>query len=86
MRCHRFLKGEGALLIAAIGPRPLVAAAASGSAVDLPAVDPRRDGSGVALAQPVTMIAGRIGDQAAAAPAGRDDANGDGDSAVESLF
>ncbi|WGT48373.1 DNA gyrase/topoisomerase IV subunit A [Tessaracoccus lacteus] len=86
VRCHRFLKGEGALLIAAIGPRPLVAAAASGSAVDLPAVDPRRDGSGVALAQPVTMIAGRIGDQAAAAPAGRDDANGDGESAVESLF
>lgn len=60
VRCHRFLKGEGALLIAAIGPRPVVAASASGSAVDLPAADPRRDGSGTMLTHPVTMLAGRL--------------------------
>ncbi|MFT3886650.1 MAG: DNA topoisomerase 4 subunit A [Arachnia sp.] len=61
VRAHRFLKGEDTLLLAAVGPHPVVAAAASGSPVDLPPVDRRRDGSGTALAQPVTMLAGREG-------------------------
>ncbi|MBK7820336.1 MAG: DNA topoisomerase IV subunit A [Tessaracoccus sp.] len=61
VRAHRFLKGEDTLLLAAIGPRPMVAAAASGSPVDLPPPDGRRDGSGTALSQPVAMLAGRAG-------------------------
>ncbi|GAA4905842.1 DNA topoisomerase IV subunit A [Tessaracoccus lubricantis] len=59
VRAHRFLKGEDALLIAAIGPRPVVAAATSGSPVKLPREHGRRDGSGTPLSQPVTMLAGR---------------------------
>ncbi|AQX14546.1 DNA topoisomerase IV [Tessaracoccus lapidicaptus] len=59
VRAHRFLKGEDTLLIAAIGPRPMVASAASGSPVDLPSTPGRRDGSGLPLAQPVTAVAGR---------------------------
>ena len=59
VRCHRFLKGEDTLLIAAIGPRPVVAAAASGSPVELPKPNARRDGSGAAASQPIAAIAGR---------------------------
>ncbi|SHJ83669.1 DNA gyrase subunit A [Tessaracoccus bendigoensis DSM 12906] len=59
VRAHRFLKGEDTLLIAAIGPAPVVAAAASGSPVELPSEHGRRDGSGSPVAQPITMIAGR---------------------------
>ena len=67
MRAHRFLKGEDALLIAAIGARPVVAAASSGSPVELPKEPGRRDGSGTPLTQPVMMIAGRDGGETAAA-------------------
>lgn len=59
VRCHRFLKGEDTLLLAAIGPAPLLAAADSGSPVELPGVDSRRDGSGTPASQPITMAAGR---------------------------
>ncbi|SDM27044.1 DNA topoisomerase (ATP-hydrolyzing) [Allokutzneria albata] len=45
VRSHRFLKGEKALFLAWVGPRP-AGASDNGSAVDLPDVDPRRDGSG----------------------------------------
>ncbi|MBW4717768.1 DNA topoisomerase (ATP-hydrolyzing) [Saccharothrix obliqua] len=45
VRAQRFLKGENALVLAWVGPRP-AGAAANGSAVELPAVDQRRDGSG----------------------------------------
>ncbi len=76
MRAHRFLKGEDTLLLAAIGPRPMVAAAASGSPVDLPPPDGRRDGSGTALSQPVAMVAGRAG-AVVPAPAAEADAGGD---------
>ena len=61
VRAHRFLKGEDTLLIAAIGPAPVVAGAASGSPVELPSVRGRRDGSGTPVAQPVTMLSGRGG-------------------------
>ncbi len=77
VRAHRFLKGEDTLLLAAIGPRPVVAAAASGSPVDLPPTDGRRDGSGTPLAQPVAMLAGRAGPVAAPPPAVEVDAGGD---------
>jgi DNA gyrase subunit A len=56
VRCHRFLKGEDALLLAWAGPAPAIAAAASGSPVSLPAVDTRRDGSGTPGSQPIAAI------------------------------
>ncbi len=62
VRCHRLLKGEDGLILAWAGDGMPVACATSGSPVDLPEVDPRRDGSGVPVAQPVL---------AAAAPANR---------------
>ena len=77
VRAHRFLKGEDTLLLAAIGPRPVVAAAASGSPVDLPPADGRRDGSGTALAQPVAMLAGRAGAVVAPPPAAEADSGSD---------
>ena len=60
VRCHRFLKGEDALIFAWAGAAPARAAAASGSPVDLPEATGRRDGSGVPLAQPVVACAGPV--------------------------
>lgn len=51
VRSHRMLKGEDHLLLAWAGPNP-VASTDKGEAIDLPTVDPRRDGSGV----PVTHL------------------------------
>ncbi|GAA3854994.1 hypothetical protein GCM10022243_20560 [Saccharothrix violaceirubra] len=45
VRAHRFLKGEAELLLAWVGPRP-AGSSDTGAAVELPAVDERRDGSG----------------------------------------
>ncbi|HWD00906.1 MAG TPA: DNA gyrase subunit A [Amycolatopsis sp.] len=45
VRAHRFLKGEAALTVGWIGPRP-AGSARNGDAVELPEVDLRRDGSG----------------------------------------
>ncbi|QIK73422.1 DNA topoisomerase IV subunit A [Propioniciclava coleopterorum] len=59
VRCHRFLKGEDALTLAWVGPAPAIAAAASGSPVDLPPATGRRDGSGTPLPQPVVAISTR---------------------------
>ena len=56
VRCHRFLKGEDTLLLAWAGPGPAWAAAASGAPVELPAVDQRRDGSGVPGSQPIAAV------------------------------
>jgi DNA gyrase subunit A len=61
VRCHRFLKGEDTLLLAYAGPTPVRAAAANGVGLALPAPDPRRDGSGTALQQPVAAVAGPVG-------------------------
>ncbi|HEX3791577.1 MAG TPA: DNA topoisomerase (ATP-hydrolyzing) [Pseudonocardiaceae bacterium] len=47
VRAQRFLKGEASLRLAWIGARP-AGAAENGSAVELPEVDLRRDGSGAA--------------------------------------
>ncbi len=60
VRCHRFLRGEDVLGLAWVGPAPAVAAAASGTPVELPAANGKRDGSGTSLAQPVTAVSSRV--------------------------
>jgi DNA gyrase subunit A len=60
VRCHRFLKGEDSLLIGWAGPSPARAAAGSGSPVDLPPADGRRDGSGILAPQPIASVGGPI--------------------------
>jgi DNA gyrase subunit A len=58
VRCHRFLKGEDALVLAWAGTGPARGAAASGVPIDLPAPTGRRDGSGTPLRQPLAAIGG----------------------------
>ncbi len=60
VRCHRFLKGEDALVFAWAGAAPARAAAASGSPVDLPEATGRRDGSGTPGSQPIAACAGPV--------------------------
>ncbi|MDX3005225.1 DNA gyrase subunit A [Kribbella solani] len=57
VRCQRLLKGEDGLLLGYIGTAPLKASASSGAPVDLPPIDPRRDGSGLPVAQPIAACA-----------------------------
>ena len=61
VRCHRFLKGEDALVAAWAGDAPARAAAASGAPIDLPDPTGRRDGSGVPGSQPIAAMAGPVG-------------------------
>jgi DNA gyrase subunit A len=61
VRCHRFLKGEDALLLAWAGTVPAIAAAASGSPIMLPTADGRRDGSGTPSSQPIAAISSANG-------------------------
>ncbi|GAB3264838.1 DNA gyrase/topoisomerase IV subunit A [Nocardioides dilutus] len=61
VRCHRFLKGEDALVFAWAGDAPARAAAASGAPVDLPEAIGRRDGSGTPGSQPIAAAAGPVG-------------------------
>ncbi|WP_411109936.1 DNA topoisomerase (ATP-hydrolyzing) subunit A [Streptomyces sp. c-19] len=58
VRCQRFLKGEDVLILAWAGATPARAAQKNGTPVVLPDVDPRRDGSGTPLPQPVDVVAG----------------------------
>ena len=58
VRCQRLLKGEDGLLLAWVGDGVPMACATSGSAVDLPEVSDRRDGSGVPAAQPIAAVSG----------------------------
>jgi len=60
VRCHRFLKGEDALVFAWAGAAPARAAAASGSPIDLPEAVGRRDGSGTPGSQPIVACAGPV--------------------------
>lgn len=60
VRCQRFLKGEDVLVQAWVVTAPVRAADAKGSPVEMPAVDPRRDGSGVPLLKPVAALAGPV--------------------------
>lgn len=59
VRCHRFLKGEDTLLKAWVGAKPAIAAAGSGSPIDLPTENGKRDGSGISCSQPIDAIASR---------------------------
>ncbi|RLL69237.1 DNA topoisomerase IV subunit A [Streptomyces sp. Z26] len=58
VRCQRFLKGEDCLTFAWAGAAPARAATAAGAPSELPAPDPRRDGSGLPLERPVGVVAG----------------------------
>lgn len=60
VRCQRFLKGEDCLVLAWAGAAPARAATATGMPAELPAPDPRRDGSGTPLPKPVTVVAGPV--------------------------
>jgi DNA gyrase subunit A len=58
VRCHRFLKGEDALVLAWAGPGPARGATDAGTPVELPPPDGRRDGSGERITQPLAAIGG----------------------------
>ncbi len=58
VRCHRFLKGEDALVLAWAGPAPARGATDAGVPVDLPPADGRRDGSGTRVRGPLTALGG----------------------------
>ncbi|MFD7554414.1 MULTISPECIES: DNA topoisomerase (ATP-hydrolyzing) subunit A [unclassified Streptomyces] len=58
VRCQRFLKGEDVLVLAWAGGSPARASSANGAPAELPAPDPRRDGSGAALPAVVATLAG----------------------------
>jgi len=59
VRCQRFLKGEDTLQLGWAGPDPAIAAAGSGTPIDLPPTDMRRDASGVPAAQPIAAVGSR---------------------------
>ncbi|MGV9196936.1 DNA gyrase/topoisomerase IV subunit A [Arcanobacterium canis] len=56
VRTHRFLRGENILQYAWVGSLPAHAVDAKGKAIVLPDIDERRDGSGEALAHPISGI------------------------------
>lgn len=56
VRSHKFLKGESELVKAWVGSRP-VASTLKGEPVDLPDVNPRRDGSGSAVESEIGLFA-----------------------------
>ena len=58
VRCQRFLKGEDRLVFAWAGPYPARPQDEEGRALDLPALDDRRDGSGAPLAKSIWRIGG----------------------------
>ncbi|MGX1853053.1 DNA gyrase/topoisomerase IV subunit A [Streptomyces sp. NPDC055299] len=59
VRCQRFLKSEDRLVFAWAGPTPARAATSNGLPAELPARDPRRDGTGVPLAEEIAAVASR---------------------------
>jgi DNA gyrase subunit A len=61
VRCHRFLRGEDALVLAWAGPEPARGSTEAGTPVDLPPPTGRRDGSGERVAQPLAGIGGTAG-------------------------
>jgi DNA gyrase subunit A len=58
VRCHRFLRGEDALVLAWAGHGPAMAASASGVPIVLPAATGRRDGSGSPAPQAIAAVSG----------------------------
>ncbi|WP_446663917.1 DNA gyrase/topoisomerase IV subunit A [Flexivirga sp. B27] len=65
VRCHRFLRGEDQLVLAWAGAAPARAAGPTGAAVELPAADGKRDGSGVQPAGQVAVVGGSFASPAA---------------------
>jgi DNA gyrase subunit A len=61
VRCHRFLKGEDALVLAWAGPGPARGATDAGTPVELPAPEGRRDGSGERVRHPLAALGGTAG-------------------------
>ncbi|UGY94038.1 DNA gyrase/topoisomerase IV subunit A [Streptomyces gobiensis] len=60
VRCQRFLKGEDCLTFAWAGAAPARAATRTGAPVELPEMDPRRDGSGLPLGKAIAVVAGPV--------------------------
>jgi DNA gyrase subunit A len=60
VRCQRFVRGEDTITLAWAGPAPARASSANGAPAELPAIDPRRDGSGTKLTKPVTAVGGPV--------------------------
>ncbi len=60
VRCHKFRSGEDCLTLAWVGRGPARAATASGVAVPLPDVDPRRDGTGTPPTAPISGLGGSL--------------------------
>jgi DNA gyrase subunit A len=60
VRCHRFLKGEDALVLAWAGPGPARGATEAGTPVELPPPAGRRDGSGERVRHPLAAIGGTV--------------------------
>jgi DNA gyrase subunit A len=58
VRCHRFVRGEDTLILAWAGPVPALGASAAGAAIELPAADGRRDGSGTPLSKRLGAVGG----------------------------
>ncbi|MDN6399750.1 MAG: DNA topoisomerase IV subunit A [Brachybacterium sp.] len=56
MRCHRFLRGEDALIGAWVVPHPARASSEAGQPIDLPEPTGRRDGSGTPVAVPIAAV------------------------------
>ena len=56
VRCQRFLKGEDTLVIAWVGPGPVLGTTESGVALDLSDMQGRRDGSGNAITRPLAYL------------------------------
>ncbi|MDO5034975.1 MAG: DNA topoisomerase IV subunit A [Actinomycetaceae bacterium] len=57
VRCQRFLKGEDALALARVCPGRAIASSATGSPIDLPEADERRDGSGSPITAAIASLA-----------------------------
>ena len=60
VRAHRFLKGEDQLVNAYVGPTPIRASAANGTAIEIEMVKGKRDASGTSLPGPISVVAGPI--------------------------
>lgn len=56
VRSQRFLKGQDTLILAFVGAYPLHASTQSGTPVELPKPDMRRDGSGTDLSAPIAVV------------------------------
>ncbi len=58
VRCHRFLRGEDALVLGWVGASPARASSGSGAPLDLPPATGRRDGSGTPSPAPIAAVDG----------------------------